>query len=87
MKLVPVDMVDQEGDPAGRSAVRLARLLWEQEVLSSNLSAPTNISKACTVCYCTGFFVSTSFRNAAATELSQYFDCIQGKQAARYPNP
>ena len=29
--------------PAGRSAAWLARLLWEQEVASSNLAAPTVI--------------------------------------------
>ena len=27
----------------GRSAVWQARLLWEQEVVSSNLTAPTNV--------------------------------------------
>lgn len=27
---------------SGRSVARLSRLLWEQEVASSNLAAPTN---------------------------------------------
>ena len=28
---------------SGRSVARLSRLLWEQEVASSNLAAPTNL--------------------------------------------
>jgi hypothetical protein len=41
--IVILTFAPRDRDRSGRSVARLSRLLWEQEVASSNLAAPTKM--------------------------------------------